>query len=84
MLVLSRQRDQTIVIGDNIEITIVDVRGERVRLGISAPSHISVHRKEVYDAMKREKAASGEGGEAKVESLANRKHPPEQSEPESE
>lgn len=56
MLVLSRQRDETIMIGDKIEITIVDVRGEKVRLGISAPTHISVHRKEVYDAITRENA----------------------------
>ena len=56
MLVLSRQRDQTIIIGDNIEITVVDIRGEKVRLGISAPAHIPVHRKEVYDSIKQEGA----------------------------
>ena len=54
MLVLSRQRDETIMIGDDVEITIVDIRGDKVRLGISAPRHIQVHRKEVYDAIKRE------------------------------
>ena len=54
MLVLSRQKDQTIMIGDNIEITVVDVRGDKVRLGITAPSSIPVHRKEVYDAIKNE------------------------------
>lgn len=54
MLVLSRQRDETIMIGDDIEITIVDIRGDKVRLGINAPRHIQVHRKEVYDAIKRE------------------------------
>jgi carbon storage regulator len=54
MLVLSRQRDETIMIGDDIEITIVDIRGDKVRLGITAPSSIPVHRKEVYDAIKRE------------------------------
>ncbi len=54
MLVLSRQRDETIMIGDEVEITIVDIRGDKVRLGISAPRHIQVHRKEVYDAIKRE------------------------------
>ena len=62
MLVLSRQKDETIVIGDDVEITIVDVRGDKVRLGISAPRNISVHRKEIYDAIQREKiekAASG-------------------------
>lgn len=55
MLVLSRQTDESIIIGDDIEITIVDVRGDKVRLGITAPRDISVHRKEVYDAIQREK-----------------------------
>jgi len=54
MLVLSRMRDQTIMIGDDVEITIVDIRGDKVRLGITAPSHIPVHRKEVYDAIQAE------------------------------
>jgi len=54
MLVLSRQRDETIIIGDDIEITVVDIRGDKVRLGVNAPREISVHRKEVYDAIRRE------------------------------
>lgn len=54
MLVLSRQRDETIMIGDEIEITVVDIRGDKVRLGISAPTRIAVHRKEVYEAIKKE------------------------------
>lgn len=54
MLVLSRQRDETIMIGDEIEITVVDIRGDKVRLGISAPTRIAVHRKEVYESIKRE------------------------------
>lgn len=54
MLVLSRQRDETIMIGDEIEITVVDIRGDKVRLGIAAPTRIAVHRKEVYEAIKRE------------------------------
>jgi carbon storage regulator len=54
MLVLSRQRDETIMIGDEIEITVVDIRGDKVRLGINAPNRISVHRKEVYDAIREE------------------------------
>lgn len=54
MLVLSRQRDETIMIGDDVEITVVDIRGDKVRLGITAPAHIPVHRKEVYEAIKRE------------------------------
>jgi carbon storage regulator len=55
MLVLSRQKDESIMIGDNVEVTIVDVRGDKVRLGISAPKEIPVHRKEVYEAIQREK-----------------------------
>jgi carbon storage regulator len=59
MLVLSRQRDETIMIGDDIEITVVDIRGDKVRLGINAPKSVPVHRKEVYLAIKceNEKAA---------------------------
>jgi carbon storage regulator len=65
VLVLSRQKDESIIIGDDVEVTIVDVRGDKVRLGINAPRSISVHRKEIYDAIQREKAekaASGEDG----------------------
>lgn len=54
MLVLSRQRDESIIIGDNIVVTIVDVRGDKVRLGIEAPREVSVHRREVYEAIQRE------------------------------
>jgi carbon storage regulator len=56
MLVLSRQKDESIMIGDDVEVTIVDVRGDKVRLGITAPKSIPVHRREVYEAIKREKA----------------------------
>ena len=55
MLVLSRQKDESIIIGDNVEITIVDIRGDKVRLGITAPKDIPVHRREVYEAIQREK-----------------------------
>jgi carbon storage regulator len=58
MLVLSRQKDQTIMIGDLIEITIVDIRGDKVRLGITAPLSIPVHRKEVYEAIQSENRAA--------------------------
>ena len=54
MLVLSRQRDESIIIGDNVVITIVDIRGDKVKLGIEAPREISVHRQEVYEAIQRE------------------------------
>ncbi len=58
MLVLSRQTDEQIVIGDNIVITVVDIRGDKVRLGIEAPSDVPVHRREVYDAIQRANAAA--------------------------
>ena len=66
MLVLSRQRDETIMIGDDIEITIVDIRGDKVRLGITAPATVPVHRKEVYDAIQRE---NREAARVKMEDL---------------
>ncbi|NQU25974.1 MAG: carbon storage regulator CsrA [Candidatus Nealsonbacteria bacterium] len=55
MLVLSRQRDESIIIGDNVVVSIVDIRGDKVRLGIKAPQEIPVHRQEVFEAIKREK-----------------------------
>lgn len=58
MLVLTRERDETIMIGDDIEITIVDIRGDHVRLGITAPREVPVHRKEVYLAIQREEKAT--------------------------
>ena len=58
MLVLSRKRDERIVIGDNIVITVVEVRGDKVRLGIDAPSEVPVHRQEVLDAMRRSEPQS--------------------------
>lgn len=55
MLVLSRKVDETIVIGDDIELMVVAIQGDKVRLGIQAPKHVSVHRREVYDAIQRER-----------------------------
>jgi carbon storage regulator len=63
MLVLSRQRDESIMIGDDVEIIIVDVRGDKVRLGITAPKDIPVHRREIYDAIKREKGQNPDSKE---------------------
>jgi len=70
MLVLSRKKDEKIVIGDNISIMIVEIRGDKVRLGIEAPREISVHRREVYDAIKR-KETEGQPTEAPVTTDAN-------------
>jgi len=62
MLVLARQRGQSIVIGGNVVVTIIDIRGDKVRLGIEAPEEIPVHRQEVYEAIQREKRGAGEIG----------------------
>jgi len=53
MLVLSRKVNETIVIGNDVVITVVDIRRDKVRLGIEAPKSVSVHRQEVYDAIQR-------------------------------
>ena len=66
MLVLSRQRDESIIIGDNIVITVVDIRGDKVRLGIDAPTEITVHRQEVYEAIQRENAAADQSATPKL------------------
>lgn len=54
MLVLSRHRDESIMIGEDIVITIVDIRGDKVRIGVEAPTDIPVHRQEIYEAIQRE------------------------------
>lgn len=61
MLVLSRKRDESIIIGDGVRITVVDIRGDKVRLGIDAPKEVAVHRAEVYRAIEREQGRGGIG-----------------------
>ena len=56
MLIITRRKDESIMIGDDIEVWVVDVRGDKVRLAINAPRSIPVHRKEIYEAIQREKA----------------------------
>jgi len=60
MLVLSRKRNESVVINENIVITIVEIRGDKVRLGIQAPKEVPVHREEVHQAiMEQEKSING-------------------------
>ena len=58
---LSRHRDESIVIGHDITITVVEIRGDKVRLAIDAPREVPVHRREVYDAIQRERNAESDG-----------------------
>jgi len=81
MLVLSRQRSETIMIGDDIEVTVVDIRGDKVRLGITAPREVSVHRKEVYDAIRRENRAAAQVKPEDLPQLGKLDPEPAKSEP---
>jgi carbon storage regulator len=60
MLVLSRKKNESIVINDNIVVTVIDIRGDKVRLGFEAPKDVPIHRREVYEAIKRSEAAGNE------------------------
>jgi carbon storage regulator len=62
MLVLSRTINESIIIGDEIEVLIVGVRGDKVRLGITAPKNISVHRREIYDKIQEERGCKKQSG----------------------
>jgi carbon storage regulator len=61
MLVLSRKKNESIVIADDITIVVVEIRGDKVRLGVEAPKEVPVHRREVFDAIRRNEAAANEG-----------------------
>ena len=69
MLVLSRHRDESIMIGDDVVITVVDIRGDKVRLGIDAPQEIPVHRQEVYEAIKRENRKASNLGSSETRDI---------------
>ena len=62
MLILSRKQNESIMIGDSIEVTVVDIKGDQVKLGIKAPREISVYRLEVYEAIQRENLAAARTG----------------------
>jgi carbon storage regulator len=69
MLVLTRGVNEAIMIGDNVEITVVDVKGEKVRLGIKAPASVPVHRKEVYLAIKQANIEAAQAAPQSLEDL---------------
>jgi len=71
MLVLSRQRDESIVIGEDIVVTIVDIRGDKVRLGIEAPTEVPVHRREVFEAIQAENLRASQLGAKEVRGLGH-------------
>ncbi|MCH8839390.1 MAG: carbon storage regulator CsrA [Planctomycetes bacterium] len=60
MLVLSRKKNESIIINDNITIVVVEIRGDKVRLGVDAPKEIPVHRNEVYEAIRRSQQVSSD------------------------
>ena len=61
MLVLSRKKNESIIINDNITVTVIEIRGEKVRIGIEAPKDVTVHRREVYDAIQNQIRVSEQG-----------------------
>ena len=74
MLVLSRKKNESIVINNDITIVVVEIRGDKVRLGVEAPKEIPVHRREVYDAIKRNAAVQNstvQGGSSITEAGSN-------------
>lgn len=69
MLILSRRTDESIVIGDEVTITILSVKGKQVRIGINAPPHVSVHREEIYQRIQNgDEAGSESSGSGEAES----------------
>jgi carbon storage regulator len=61
MLVLSRKKNESIIINDNITVTVIEIRGDKVRLGIEAPKHVTVHRREVYEAIQNQARSLDQG-----------------------
>ena len=69
MLVLTRKKGQAIIIGHDIELSIIDIQGDQVRIGINAPKSVTIHRKEVYEEIRKENLTAIAGKEANVKEL---------------
>ena len=69
MLVLTRKKDQTIIINDNIEITMLDIQGDQVRIGINAPRSVAIHRKEVFLEIQEENKKAAEARNISLDSI---------------
>ena len=63
MLVLSRKKNESIIINDNITVTVIEIRGDKVRLGIEAPKDVTVHRREVYEAIQAQNANAAQAAQ---------------------
>ena len=66
MLVLSRKKNESIIINDNITVTVIEIRGDKVRLGIEAPKDVTVHRREVYEAIQNQEARARDARRARA------------------
>jgi len=82
MLVLSRKPNESIIIGDDVEVKIVEVKGDYVKLGINAPRAIPVHRKEIYEAIQRENVQAAQSNVADIDTLGDFFNPKEEKKPE--
>ncbi len=69
MLVLSRKKDQGIIIGENIELTIIEIQGDQVRIGIKAPRNVSIYRKEIFLEIQNENKKAASTGVVKLEDI---------------
>jgi carbon storage regulator len=72
MLVLTRKKDQSLVINDNIEITVLEIQGDQVRIGINAPRSVTVHRKEIYLEIQEENRKAANIGDVQLDGLLER------------
>jgi len=82
MLILTRKTNERIMIGDEIEVSVVEIRGDQVKLGIVAPRNVKVHRREVFDAIQDENRAAAEGAPTDLSGLSGLIPPQQQAQPE--